>query len=156
MWTFRKVKLNYRIEGFQCHHIIPIEVVEHRALANFFGSVRATGFEPDDFATNGMHLPCVENQAAAFRLPLHRGAHPHYNRLVADRVAALVGLEPEDACLKLHELQAHLRCELRSDQLAASLKERDPCKSTADFRNLEAEVELLWGSTNQLARRWAA
>ncbi|MGL5839407.1 MAG: AHH domain-containing protein, partial [Sphingorhabdus sp.] len=82
MATFRAVRSRVRINGFHCHHLIPIEVVERRVFAKLFGSVRTEGFDPNDFQSNGMHLPNTEKQAAIFRMPLHRGPHPRYNEMV--------------------------------------------------------------------------
>jgi A nuclease family of the HNH/ENDO VII superfamily with conserved AHH len=143
MLTFREMRRRFKLDGFHAHHVIPIKVIEKRAFASFFGQLRAAGFDPDDFGNNGMHLPCTEIQAAAFKLPLHRGPHPRYNEMVALRIAAFERLHVQDALHEVAMLQHSLKWGLRN----ATLHPRDPFSSKTDFRKLDAEVDLLWGST---------
>ncbi len=142
--TFREVKLRLRIEGFHCHHLIPVELVESRSFAYFFGKVRAEGFAPNDFASNGMHLPCCERRAIAFGLPLHRGAHPRYNQFVAEKIAAFEHLPPKDACFQLSQLQQELRRSLRGYQSGRLKQVRDLNNMNVDFTRLDADVEKLF------------
>jgi A nuclease family of the HNH/ENDO VII superfamily with conserved AHH len=143
MLSFREARLRFKIKGFHCHHVIPLEIVERRGFAAFFGVIRAAGFNPHDFLSNGMHLPSDERQAAIFRLPLHRGAHPRYNEMVAERVAGLADLPTEMALRKIGELQVSLKEGLRMGQ-RVSKTVRQPFQSAADFRRLDEEVALLW------------
>lgn len=112
--SFQLVRTRVRIEGFNCHHLIPRQVVESRGFARFFGNLRGEGFNPDDFLSNGMHLPSNEKLALAFGLPMHRGPHPQYNELVASHIAALQPLKPKEALNGVALLQKRLRLSLRS------------------------------------------
>ena len=147
--SFRDIRSRYPIRGFHCHHLVPIEIVERRVFSTFFGMIRATGFDPDDFLTNGMHLPSTEQQACAFDLPLHRGGHPRYNELVAERISQLTRCGPVDALRGIYGLQQSQRQGLRyAPQKFAKRATRKPGADT-DFRRLDAEVEMLWGQTSQ-------
>jgi hypothetical protein len=143
--TFREVKQRFRIHGSHCHHLVPIELIERRAFAYFFGKVRAQGFEPNDFSSNGMHLPCFERRASAFSLPLHRGAHPRYNQFGAERIAAIEHLTPKHACFQISLLQQDLRRGLRSCQSNSLQRPRNLADMNVDFRRLDADVDYLFG-----------
>jgi hypothetical protein len=93
--------------------LIAREVVDARAFALFFARLRMAGFDPNDFATNGLHLPSTETNAIAFRLPLHRGPHPRYNEMVADYVGEFMRLHPLEALAGISNLQNDLRAGLR-------------------------------------------
>lgn len=144
--SFRDVRGRFRVEGFHCHHLIPVEIVDRRVFATFFGMVRAVGFDVDDFQANGMHLPCTIAQARAFGLPLHRGGHPRYNELIAERISQLTHFGPIDAMQGISALQCHLRRTLRRP----AIKTVAQIGGDTDFRRLDAEVEMLWGTTSEL------
>jgi hypothetical protein len=141
MLTFHQMRRRFRLNGFHGYHLIPIEVMDMQAFAQLFGRLRTAGFDPNDFGNNGMYLPCIEVQAAAFNLPLHRGPHPRYNGMVAERIATFERLHVQDALHQMSQLQQSLKSGLRGSQNLI----RDPFRSKADFRRLDAEVELLWG-----------
>jgi A nuclease family of the HNH/ENDO VII superfamily with conserved AHH len=147
MLSFREMRKKSHPTGFDCHHLIPIAVIERRSLAITFGKLRSVGFEPQDFATNGMHLPNKEVVAIAFDLPLHRGPHRHYNEMVAERIAQLDRLPARAMLFQVHALQCALRQGLRGRRKQWMLGKRDPMRPDADFRRLDLEVELLWGMT---------
>ncbi|MGL5837355.1 MAG: AHH domain-containing protein, partial [Sphingorhabdus sp.] len=107
------------------------------------GSVRTEGFDPNDFQSNGMHLPNTEKQAAIFRMPLHRGPHPRYNEMVADHVARLVNLHPKTAAYQLRLLQIQLCASLRSRQLTTTLQPRNPFHSEVDFCRLDLDIQTV-------------
>jgi A nuclease family of the HNH/ENDO VII superfamily with conserved AHH len=133
-----------RPQGFHCHHIIPIEVVQKRSLAIIIGKARSVGFNDDDFETNGMLLPSVVRNAVSFRLPLHRGSHPQYNALVAERISGMNWLSPRETKARLFQLQSTLKYGLRlpaSNLLGGS---RDPLRSHGDFRKIDGEIDRLW------------
>lgn len=144
--SFREVRGRFPVSGFHCHHIIPIEIVERRSLAVFFGHVRAHGFDPNDFSINGTHLPSTELQAAAFGLPLHRGGHPRYNEIVGDMIAPLTRMDPMLASARLRQLQFRLRTVLRPNRATPVIRSRGCFPANADFRRLDAAVDMLWGT----------
>jgi hypothetical protein len=143
MLTFHQMRRRFRLNGFHGHHLIPIEVMDMQAFAQLFGRMRTAGFDPNDFGDNGMHLPCTETQAAAFNLPLHRGPHPRYNEMVAERIVTFERLHVQDALNEILKFQQSLKSGLRGSKDLA----RDPFRSKTDFRKLDAEVQLLWGHT---------
>jgi len=145
--SFREVRSRFRVAGFHCHHVIPIEVVEMPSLAVLFGHVRACGFNPNDFTSNGTHLPSTEQQAAAFGLPLHRGGHPRYNEMVAELVSPLVRMDPPHALVALRQVQYRLRTALRPSLALSSARRRGPFPAQTDFRRLDAEIGILWQQT---------
>lgn len=122
-----------------------------QSLAITIGSARAAGFNPDDFLSNGMFLPSLERNAVSFRLPLHRGPHPNYNRLVADRITELKDIPPAQLPLAFDTLQKALHAALRRnrndplDGLAAYALRANP-----DFSKIDSQIDLLWAATQPL------
>jgi hypothetical protein len=131
-----------KIDGFHRHHVIPLEIVEKPSFSVLFGHLRAIGFDPHDFGTNGMHLPCTEKMAIIFRLPMHRGSHPLYNEVVATRVAMIARLPVGDAYLGIRILQQELRRNLRQHR---TLQPLGITGSSIDFRTLEMDAQILHG-----------
>lgn len=144
MPSFREVKRRVRIPGFHCHHIIPIEIIEKAAFSSFFRRINELGFDFDDFHRNGMYLPCTEENAVAFRLPLHRGPHPVYNELVGECIAALNGLGRDSQLFRLHELQLALRTALRKNEVPLHKGRRNPFTQNASFESMEIAAYRLW------------
>lgn len=114
MTSFQNMRTKIPIKGFNCHHLIPNQVVEARVFAKFFGNLRSKGFDPDEFESNGMHLPSTEAMAMTFQLPMHRGPHPRYNEFVASHVAELERMKPKVAIQQISMLQTGLRYSLRT------------------------------------------
>jgi hypothetical protein len=129
---------------FHCHHVIPIAVVEHRALARTFGRARSAGFEPQNFATNGMHLPSTEEQAVIFSLPLHRGPHRFYNEIVASQISQWSKLPPEQVLKQIHGLQNSLKNGLRRGTVSITAGAEMGASLYQDFLKLDAAVERLF------------
>ncbi|MBK6706483.1 MAG: AHH domain-containing protein [Sphingomonadales bacterium] len=144
MLSFREVKRRVRIPGFHCHHIIPIEIVEKAAFSSFFRRINGLGFDFNDFHQNGMYLPCTEENAAAFRLPLHRGPHPVYNELVSECIADLSGLGCDSQLPGLHQLQLALKAALRKNEVSLRKDRRNPFIQSADFESMEIAAYRLW------------
>ncbi len=147
MLSFREMRRRSHPVGFDCHHLVPVAVIERRSLAITFGKLRSGGFEPQDFITNGMHLPNQDGLALIFNLPLHRGPHRQYNDMVAERIAGLERLPTREMLFQVHGLQRALRSGLRGRCKQWVLGKRDPLRPAVDFRRLDLEVELLWGMT---------
>jgi A nuclease family of the HNH/ENDO VII superfamily with conserved AHH len=142
MPSFREMGMKCRVEGFHRHHIIPIEVVERPAFSIMFGHLRAIGFDPQDFETNGMYLPCTEKMAMVFEMPMHRGSHRQYNEVVANRVGTIASLPIGDAYMNIRLLQNVLRRGLRR---SCTLQPDSASGFQIDFRTLEMEANLLHG-----------
>lgn len=144
MLSFREVKKRVRVPGFHCHHLIPVEVVEKRAFRNLFLRIRTVGFDFHNFHQNGMFLPCTEENATAFRLPMHRGPHPVYNQIVCERIAAWEKLGPNGQLREIENLQNDLRMALRSNRLPLRKGARDPLASDLAFDTVENAAYRLY------------
>jgi A nuclease family of the HNH/ENDO VII superfamily with conserved AHH len=141
MPTFRDIRMRFRIKGFQCHHLFPTQVIENRVFSKFFADLGALGFDAQDFETNGMHLPCIEAQAVAFRKPMHRGGHPIYNQVVAEHISKLARLPASDGYIEIRLLQRVLRKGLSRSEI---IRQRDAPLLSSKFRTLEDEATALY------------
>jgi A nuclease family of the HNH/ENDO VII superfamily with conserved AHH len=147
MLTFREMRRRCKAVGFHCHHIIPIAVVEHRSLARIIGRARFVGFEPQDFASNGMHLPSTEEQAVIFNLPMHSGPHRRYNDIVASRISLWSKLPPEVVLAHMHNLQNSLKRGLRRGPVSITSAAQIGVSLYEDFIKLDAAIESLFEMT---------
>lgn len=147
MPTFRDVRARYQINGFQCHHLIPVRVCNMASFRSFFEKSRTSGFDPDDFRLNGMHLPCREKIAVAFGLPLHRGPHPAYNQMVAERLAAISVLDKCESRLQLMQFLRALREGLRNCPEVDAIDRRNPFQPSVDMRRLDGDADFLFRFT---------
>lgn len=50
-------------QGYQRHHLIPVEVVSRTIMAPLISPLKNVGFNPQDFSTNGLWLPASEEIA---------------------------------------------------------------------------------------------
>lgn len=144
MLSFRDVKRRVRIPGFHCHHLIPLEIIEKPAFRTLFRSMGELGADFDNFCQNGMYLPCTEENAAAFRLPLHRGPHPVYNQIVCERIDAMAGLGPNGQFCVMQRLQHDLKAALRRNALPLRKRARNPFMPNPGFDTMEAAAFRLW------------
>jgi hypothetical protein len=117
------------------------------SFQSFFEKSRTYGFDPDDFRVNGMHLPCREKIAAAFGLPLHRGPHPAYNQMVAERLAAISLLDECESRLQLMQFLRALREGLRSCPEFDAMDHRNPFQPKVDMRRLDSDADFLFRFT---------
>ena len=141
MVSFRQVRSNIRIPGFNCHHIIPHQVSNALVFGLFFGMMKSVGFSADDFLANGMHLPCNEKTAYMIGRPIHRGGHPQYNKLVAEHIAQIQEMPILEARLALNALIFDLRSMLSISNLGHANPNRNPM-SIMLWRDLES-IELV-------------
>jgi hypothetical protein len=115
----------------------------------------AIGFE--DFRHNGLLLPASEQAARVLGLPLHRGPHWRYNRMVIDRVGLIESSWSRDrlrhgqaaigaASFRLRLLQQALRRRLlQPGNRRMVLNGSDPALADSAFAELDAMADLLWG-----------
>ena len=141
MVSFRHVRANIRVPGFNCHHIIPHQVTDALVFGIFFGMLKSVGFSANDFLANGMHLPCDEKTAYMIGRPIHRGGHPLYNKLVAEQVAQIQNLPILEARAALSVLISNLRSALSISNLGEMNSTRQPM-SLMLWRDLET-IELV-------------
>jgi A nuclease family of the HNH/ENDO VII superfamily with conserved AHH len=143
MPSFRKVRAVFGTQGFHCHHLMPISVVENPAFGSLFLRLRQRGFNPDDFLTNGMLLPSLEVNAVAFNLPLHRGPHPRYNKMLADFASTLEKLPVGIAIRKIREAQHILQQGLRRSGARQLEQFRSPFQTGQDFLTIERAADAM-------------
>jgi A nuclease family of the HNH/ENDO VII superfamily with conserved AHH len=141
MVSFRQVRSNIRIPGFNCHHIIPLQISEALVFVMFFGTMKSVGFSANDFLANGMHLPCDEKTAYMIGRPIHRGGHPLYNKLVAEHIDQIQEMPIWEARLALSALILNLRSALSISNLGDPNLKRKPM-SLMLWRDLES-IELV-------------
>lgn len=153
--------------GLQRHHLLPRQLLTARGFGRFFAALdpRLIGF--DDFRRNGLLLPANDDAARRLGLPLHRGPHRAYNAMVMERVGAIESdwsrqARPlgwparHDALQRLALLQRALRRGLLGGYVAGgrghtfALNRMDPALRAADFAELDAMADRLWGGAMTL------
>lgn len=140
--------------GFHGHHVIPVEICKMQSLAIIIGKAKFAGFDENDFERNGMLLPSNERNAVAFRLPMHRGSHCGYNRLVAERVSGFGGLPPNKVFQQISLLQTALKSGLRA--AGANLHiDREPLRANVDFSKMDDAIDRLYAVTEPDQLRFA-
>ena len=142
-------------DGFQRHHLIPLELTRRAQLAAMFAVLECDGLRLGRFAENGLHLPSREVEAAALGHALHRGPHPAYTDVVAARLEAIRA----GACLgraegrwatvdRIRTLQAALRRALTDrHRQHLWLNRRDPMRIFADRAYLDAAIAAMFGDS---------
>jgi A nuclease family of the HNH/ENDO VII superfamily with conserved AHH len=150
MPSVRDMRMRWRIEGFQCHHVIPTQIIDKPPFERFFLNLQIFGFDPDDFETNGMHLPCPEQMAVIVGKPLHRGSHPQYNKLVAEHIAVLSPMPPAQAYVHVRVLQRQLRKALHRNEIICR---NDTPALSRKLRILEDEATALYGFLDQALKQ---
>lgn len=145
--------------GLQRHHLLPRQLLGKRCFGLLFDAIGRERIGFDDFRSNGLLLPASDSAAVRIGLPLHRGPHGDYNAMVIERVgqieegwSALRLKAPEialdDALMRLGLLQRALRRRLLDPvRKRLALNRRDPLGHAADFAELDAMAEALWGET---------
>ena len=148
MWRDSLLASGLQASDFQCHHLIPSETIFAACFRSFFKDLRHEGFRPHDFETNGIALPCTEGAACTTRLPLHRGPHPRYSEIVAQRVASIEhryrtsGQSNFDANLRIRWLQKGLKKALSQRKLVP-LNRRDPLRPAASFSYIDQTAQSI-------------
>ncbi len=150
--------------GLQRHHLLPRQLLAQRCFTPLFEALRPARAGFDDFRANGMLLPASDAGALRLAMPLHRGPHHRYSRMVIERVggieAAWAGLHPrggldaacEQALMQLGLVQRALRRRLlQGGGKSYALNRRDPGRAE-DFAELDAMADLLWAETAQPSR----
>lgn len=75
--------------GMQRHHLLPRQLLTRSWFSRLVDSLGRERLGIDDFRSNGLLLPAVEQAAQVLGLPLHRGPHTHYNQVVLERVGQI-------------------------------------------------------------------
>lgn len=145
--------------GLQRHHILPKQLVSQTCFSRLFEHIGRKQIGFDDFRRNGLLLPADDRTARVMGLPLHRGPHQDYNRLVIARVGQIEAHwanaradDPDragiEALFRLQLLQQALRKRLLDPRgRPVSLNRSDPAHREAEFYELDAMAELLWADS---------
>jgi len=143
--------------SFQRHHLIPLQAASMLCVSNSLKTMKLTGFDYDDFDTNGVLLPCNEVMALKTGHPLHRGPHPRYNELVLRRYDLIIKLSSKISDtlnrqsffdMRISLLQSALRHGLlHAGFEKMRLNKRDPVRSAQSFDDVDARIDLLRAST---------
>lgn len=144
----------------QRHHLLPRNLQTDRRLSALFDALGRGRVSLDDFRSNGLLLPALEQAAMVLGLPLHRGPHPRYNEVVAERFGQIEaswqnnrGRDPEqalrDVVMRMRLLQAALRRTLLQPAAPPRLRLnlRDPVGQGVDFAELDAMADAIWAVT---------
>ncbi|MCB2075200.1 MAG: AHH domain-containing protein [Novosphingobium sp.] len=143
----------------QRHHLLPRQLLSQDCFRVMFETVGRDCVGFDDFRSNGLLLPASDGTALRFGLPLHRGPHRNYNAMVMERVgqiekgwSTLRSRSPDIAenqvLMRLRLLQRALRRRiLAPGEKRVSLNRKDPLRKSADFSELDAMADALWGAT---------
>ena len=160
--SFRAVNRNDRPDydpGLQRHHLLPRQLLGKSCFRSLFDTIGRERIGFDDFRSNGLLLPASDRAVIRLGLPLHRGPHRDYNRLVIERVGQVEAgwsqqrcrtpeIALDQALLRLTLLQRALRRRLLSPQRKPfALNRHDPLGHGVDFAELDAMAELLWPAT---------
>lgn len=143
--------------SLQRHHLLPCELLGKRCFTPLFETLGRDRVGFDDFRRNGLLLPAREDAAQRLGLPLHRGPHRDYNRMVIDRVGRIERqwsaqslahprVAAETALMRLVFLQRALRRRLLDQRQPLRLSRKDPLGRGIDFSDLDAMAEFLWGA----------
>ncbi|VAV90356.1 hypothetical protein MNBD_ALPHA04-740 [hydrothermal vent metagenome] len=143
--------------SYQRHHLIPLQVRSMFDLTESLDPGSRNELCLDDFANNGLLLPCEEREAMRTGRPLHRGPHPRYNILVMERMANIFRLRNRLSDAKersdffrfrIRSLQNGLRHGLIQNRfLNLTLNRRDPFKNRMNFQQLDTKIDELWATT---------
>ena len=144
---------------YQRHHLVPLQAARITAMNALPRSAILGVSDFDDFETNGVLLPCDEQEAMMTGRPLHRGPHPKYNELVIERLflIARLGDRIDGTAERKRFLRfrtALLQSGLRRGLLANGftklcLNKRDPMRSQSSFDSVDARIDLLWAATKE-------
>jgi len=148
--------------GLQRHHLLPRQLLSQRCFGPLFEVLGPARVGFDDFRANGMLLPASDGAALRMAMPLHRGPHHRYSRMVIERVGRIeaewarerprrgIDRASEHALMRLALVQRALRRRLlQGGRRAFALNRRDPLGTGRDFTELDAMADLLWGTTVQ-------
>jgi hypothetical protein len=160
--SFRDVNRRDRPDydpGLQKHHILPVQLRSRPPFDRMLSAIPDESGFFDDFRRNGLLLPCRETVVRRIALPLHRGPHPHYSDMVAERLGQIEGSwgrtrlrDPRaadmEAAMRLDLLRRALkRMILDVRRRRIRLNRRDPFAMADEFSDLDAMAEQLWTAT---------
>ena len=146
-------------QGMQRHHVLPRQLLGKSCFSRLLDTVGRDRAGIDDFRTNGLLLPSLEQAAQVLGLPLHRGPHTRYNEVVMERLGQIeAGWQQhrlrnsehaaQDVLMRMRLLQQALRRSLLKPAMRfCRLNRRDPLWQEPDFADLDAMADLLWAAS---------
>ena len=146
----------------QRHHLLPLQLLSQHCFGPMFDAIGANHVGFDDFRKNGLLLPATEVAAVSTGRPMHRGPHGIYNKMVIERVGCIEAdwseqklsdtqAALEQALMRLELLQGALRRRLLdATRKSFPLNRRDPLRAPADFSDMDAMADALWGETQDV------
>jgi hypothetical protein len=138
--------------NMQRHHLLPVALVGRGAINRFLDRIGLEQVGFHDFRRNGLLLPAEERLASQMALPLHRGPHPAYTDLVAERLGRFEADlsrtgKGGDARMRVRLLQNALRKRLLAARKKPMiLNRRDPLGAGVDFSSLDDMAETLFAA----------
>jgi hypothetical protein len=72
---------------FQRHHVIPINVI--RDLLDLGHNLRLIGWDINNYTLNGISLPKYNSDMHWHKLPVHRGSHKSYDKVIKRQLKAI-------------------------------------------------------------------
>lgn len=148
----------------QRHHLLPCQLLNSPGLDRMLDTLGKDRLGFDDFRRNGLLLPASVSAALRIGLPMHRGPHPQYNGLVAERVGQIEAGWAEErlrhpgeannhAVMRLSLLQGALRRRLLdAGRNRLQLNTKDPFRADQDFAELDAMADQIWAATAPVAQ----
>ena len=144
----------------QRHHLLPRQLLSEPCFVRLIEALGRDRLGYDDFRRNGLLLPASEDAAFSSGLPLHRGPHRAYNKLVMERFGQIeerwshlrlrapeVALD--EALMRLDLLRHALRRKLLDGGARPyRLNRHDPIGKGLDFTDLDAMADALWAGSS--------
>lgn len=149
------------IPGMQRHHLLPRQLLLQSSFGPLFDVIGRDRVGFDDFRYNGLLLPACDSAATRIGLPLHRGPHRNYNRMVAERIGQIESdwsslrlkapeIAFDQALMRISLLQRALRRRLLAERNPMRLNRHDRLGRGVDFSELDAMADALWAGTGEV------
>lgn len=129
--------------GMQRHHILPRQVARKSCFSRLVQGVGEERIAIDDFRSNGVLLPSLEQASQILGLPLHRGPHGRYNEVVMERFGQI---EADWQRERMRNADgATMELLLQPARRLFRLNRRDPRPGQRlIFGDLDAMAEVIW------------
>lgn len=132
--------------GWQRHHLLPRALAHHRQIARWLAEMGGLGPALKEREANILWLPATEALAATTGMALHRGPHPAYTAVVAERLERIrcAATSPKEARGRVARLQRALARTLTgSSGPTLHLNRHDPMRLFADYGTLDDAIARL-------------
>ena len=144
--------------AFQHHHLLPLSLLNRPQIGRFLAQLHLHGLKLNERASNCLWLPADEALSLRLGHALHRGPHPNYTNVVAERVErirqrhsfagqsrAAQWLAKEDAVARLKLLQRAMSHVLSGPgPRLLQLNRRDPMRCFSDCSYLDDAISRMF------------